>query len=132
MIEELLDDGGDSPPNYEFFCYHSDQGFDHALTVNMPPGDKYISFSEDWSVCSTNCTAAEVERVANPPNFAETIEVAVGDYLIFSDGDCIPRHDFVATHVGLARHRCGLSGGCIRLPAAASHAVTAADILSGR
>ena len=47
MIEELLDDGGDSPPNYEFFCYHSDQGFDHALTVNMPPGDKYISFSED-------------------------------------------------------------------------------------
>ncbi len=26
------------------------------------------------------------------------IEAAEGDYLIFSDGDCIPRADYVAAH----------------------------------
>lgn len=62
----------------------------------------------------------------------QAIAAAAGDYLIFSDGDCIPRRDFVATHVRLARRRCGLSGGCIRLPLAASRAITEADIFSGR
>ena len=29
------------------------------------------------------------------------IEAAEGDYLVFSDGDCIPRADFLATHTRL-------------------------------
>lgn len=57
---------------------------------------------------------------------------ARGDYLIFTDGDCIPRADFVANHVALAAPGRALSGGCIRLPAAASQAVGAQDIYSGR
>lgn len=57
---------------------------------------------------------------------------ASGDYLIFSDGDCVPRADFVATHVALAAPGRALSGGCIRLPAAASHALTEQEIFSGR
>jgi len=60
------------------------------------------------------------------------IDAARGDYLIFSDGDCIPRADFVATHVRLARRGHALSGGCIRLPRAASEAITPAEILAGR
>ncbi len=31
------------------------------------------------------------------------IDAATGDYLIFSDGDCIPRADFIATHRRLAQ-----------------------------
>lgn len=57
---------------------------------------------------------------------------AGGDYLIFSDGDCVPGADFVATHAALATRGWGLSGGCIRLSAAASHALTEHDIFSGR
>jgi glycosyltransferase involved in cell wall biosynthesis len=57
---------------------------------------------------------------------------ARGDYLIFSDGDCVPRANFVATHAALASRGRGLSGGCIRLSAAASHALTEHDIFSGR
>jgi glycosyltransferase involved in cell wall biosynthesis len=57
---------------------------------------------------------------------------ARGDYLIFTDGDCVPRADFVATHVALAAPGRGLSGGCIRLPMAASQALTQEDIFSGR
>src|SRR5919199_4453690 len=39
------------------------------------------------------------------------ILAATGDYLVFSDGDCIPHPDFLATHDRLARPRCFLSGG---------------------
>jgi len=60
------------------------------------------------------------------------IAQARGAYLIFSDGDCVPRADFVATHAALAAAGSGLSGGCIRLPMAASHALTEHDIFSGR
>jgi glycosyltransferase involved in cell wall biosynthesis len=59
------------------------------------------------------------------------IERATGDYLIFTDGDCIPRADFVATHVRLARPGHALSGGCIRLSREASLAITRETIASG-
>lgn len=59
------------------------------------------------------------------------IERAGGDYLIFSDGDCVPRADFVASHAGLARPGHALSGGCIRVPLPTSHAITPDAIVSG-
>jgi glycosyltransferase involved in cell wall biosynthesis len=55
-----------------------------------------------------------------------------GDYLIFSDGDCIPRDDFVATHVRLSSPNSFLSGGYIKLSAAISHSLTIADVVSRR
>jgi len=39
-----------------------------------------------------------------------------GDYVVVSDGDCIPRRDFVAAHVRHARPRTFLSGAMINLP----------------
>ncbi len=55
-----------------------------------------------------------------------------GEYLIFSDGDCIPRNDFVETHVRLARPRHYLAGTLVRLPREVSEQITRDDILSGR
>ncbi len=54
------------------------------------------------------------------------------DYLIFTDQDCVPRQDFIATHERYAR--CGrfLSGGYFRLPMDISQAITQADIQAGR
>ncbi len=60
------------------------------------------------------------------------VRAAAGRYLIFSDGDCIPRPDFVRTHVTLAREGCFLSGGYVRLPAATTGALTPADVAEGR
>jgi glycosyltransferase involved in cell wall biosynthesis len=57
---------------------------------------------------------------------------ASGDYLIFSDGDCIPHPDFVATHVRLARERSFLSGGYLKLPMSVSERISEADVRSGR
>ena len=57
---------------------------------------------------------------------------AKADYLIFTDQDCVPRQDFIATHERYAR--CGrfLSGGYFRLPMDISQAITQADIQAGR
>ena len=37
------------------------------------------------------------------------------DYLIFTDGDCIARNDFVETHLKLRKPNLALSGGCFKL-----------------
>ncbi|OYP36055.1 glycosyltransferase [Rhodopirellula sp. MGV] len=43
------------------------------------------------------------------------IDNARGEYLIFTDGDCVPQSNFVETHLSLATHGRFLSGGCFRL-----------------
>jgi glycosyltransferase involved in cell wall biosynthesis len=55
-----------------------------------------------------------------------------GEYVIFSDGDCIPRRDFIATHVRLAEPDRFLSGGAVWLPRGMSEAITEADVVAGR
>jgi glycosyltransferase involved in cell wall biosynthesis len=57
---------------------------------------------------------------------------ARSDYLIFSDGDCIPRSDLVATHRRLARPRAFLSGGYLKLSAEVTAAIAVDDVRSGR
>lgn len=54
------------------------------------------------------------------------------DYLIFTDQDCVPRHDFIATHERYARQGRFLSGGYFRLPMDISLAITREDIQCGR
>ena len=62
----------------------------------------------------------------------QAILVAKGDYLIFSDGDCIPRGEVVATHRHMARPGHFLSGGYCKLPMATSRAIMETDIATGR
>jgi glycosyltransferase involved in cell wall biosynthesis len=60
------------------------------------------------------------------------ITVASGDYLVFSDGDCIPRHDLIGTHAALAAPGQYLAGGYLKLSAQLSALITVEDITSGR
>jgi glycosyltransferase involved in cell wall biosynthesis len=57
---------------------------------------------------------------------------ATGEYLVFSDGDCVPRRDFVETHVACAERNSFLSGGCVRLPLGISRQLTTDDVVNGR
>ncbi len=57
---------------------------------------------------------------------------AENDYIIMTDGDCIPRSDFLAIHTGHARKGKFLSGGYCKLPMELSHRLTLEDISSGR
>jgi len=60
------------------------------------------------------------------------IEAAHGEYLLFTDGDCIPPADLVATHRRLARPGRFLSGSYLKLPMDTSEAVTQDDVVSQR
>jgi len=55
-----------------------------------------------------------------------------GEYLVFSDGDCIPREDFVRTHVELAEPNRFLSGGSVYLSMEVSTGISPEDVVSGR
>ncbi len=58
----------------------------------------------------------------------KAIMASEADYLIFTDQDCIPRRDFVATHKALAEQGRFLSGGVYKLCMEASEAITSEDI----
>ncbi|XCF07373.1 glycosyltransferase family 2 protein [Tamlana crocina] len=60
----------------------------------------------------------------------KAIEASSSEYLIFTDGDCIPRNDFVATHLKLSRKNCFLSGGYFKLPEDISNIITKETIKS--
>jgi glycosyltransferase involved in cell wall biosynthesis len=62
----------------------------------------------------------------------KAILAATADYLVFSDGDCIPRRDFLAVHERFAAPGRFLSGGLLRLPMKLSQRIERADIVSGR
>jgi glycosyltransferase involved in cell wall biosynthesis len=54
------------------------------------------------------------------------------EYLIFSDGDTIPRSDLVERHVRYAEPGCYLAGGYVKLPASVSDRIGVGDVRSGR
>ena len=54
------------------------------------------------------------------------------EYLILTDGDCIPHPEFISGHLALARPGFFVSGGCVRLGESATNAIGADDVLAGR
>jgi len=54
------------------------------------------------------------------------------DYLIFSDGDCLPKYDFIETHVNYRKRGYFLSGGYFKLPMQLSKLISLDDINSKR
>ena len=60
----------------------------------------------------------------------KAIVASSADYLVFSDGDCIPRADFLSTHVTRRRSQYFLSGGAIRLSMELSRLIREEDIMS--
>jgi glycosyltransferase involved in cell wall biosynthesis len=50
------------------------------------------------------------------------------NYLIFTDGDCIPRNDFVETHLKLKKNNTFLSGGYFKLPQSISKSISKKNI----
>lgn len=62
----------------------------------------------------------------------KAIAAARSDYVVFTDGDCIPRRDFLATHLRLRSEGRFLSGGYVKLPMGPSTAICGMDIEDGR
>jgi len=63
----------------------------------------------------------------------QAIVRAAGDYLIFLDGDCIPRNDFVAAHCRLAQPHSYIAGGShIEIPSGLHADIRREDVASQR
>ena len=62
----------------------------------------------------------------------KAILASTTDYLVFTDGDCIPHYHFMQAHYSKREKDCFLSGGYFKLPMHISKAITADDIITGR
>lgn len=60
------------------------------------------------------------------------IQKAKYEYILFTDGDCIPRNDFISTHLKYLEEGRFLSGGYCKLPMELSKNITQEDIETGR
>jgi len=60
------------------------------------------------------------------------IALASSDYLVFSDGDCIPHRDLVAIHATLAAPGRFLSGGYLKLPQDVSERLSVEHVRAGQ
>ncbi len=60
------------------------------------------------------------------------IVAARHDYIVFTDGDCIPRRDFLQVHAAMARKGRFLSGGYCKLGMELSREIGPEDIAAGR
>ena len=61
----------------------------------------------------------------------KAIIASAHEYLVFTDGDCVPRQDFLKQHVRLAQPGRFLSGGVLRLPMHLSKALSRQSIQAG-
>ncbi|HLV50900.1 MAG TPA: glycosyltransferase family 2 protein [Flavobacterium sp.] len=61
----------------------------------------------------------------------KAVKQSVTDYIIMTDGDCIPRKDFVEVHEKMRKPNVFLSGGYHKLPMNLSKLISKKDILSG-
>lgn len=117
-------------------------GFENQLLNNFE-----IIVADDGSTEETEHLIREFQKTSNlsvthvwqeDNGFQKTkilnkaIQASRSEYLIFTDGDCIPREDFVATHLSLRKPGHFLSAGYFKLPVDISLRITKEDIESQR
>jgi len=106
-FEIVIADDGSGPPTFERIAY-----------LRKETGLEIIHvWQEDQGF--RKCTAQN-----------RAITASRADYLIFTDGDCIPRRDFVEAHLRFAQPGRYLSGGYYKLPLHVSRMITSDDIRS--
>ncbi len=62
----------------------------------------------------------------------KAIQATTSDYILMTDGDCIPREDFIEQHIKHREEGYFLSGGYYKLPMDLSKAISKEDIFSGK
>ncbi|AWG23467.1 glycosyl transferase family 2 [Flavobacterium faecale] len=102
-----------------------------------------IVIADDGSGLETKAKIAELQKIVKFPivhvwheddGFQKTkilnkaILASSADYLIFTDGDCVPRKDFIAAHFANRAVDTFLSGGYFKLPMSVSELITKSDI----
>lgn len=76
LIEELLLDEGRIPCDYNLFCYHQDSHFDFAIALRFPDERPSVHFDKHWNLLEGELSPADREKVVDPKNFDEMVNVA--------------------------------------------------------
>lgn len=118
-------------------CGYENQTVDHFEIIIADDGSTEETKTMINEFCKTS--RLQIEHVWHQDlGFRKTailnkaIPLANSNYLLFTDGDCIPRNDFVATHLKLRKPGWFLSGGYFKLPKDISEEITKDDIVSQR
>jgi glycosyltransferase involved in cell wall biosynthesis len=121
---ELVLDGYAAQTNRDFEVVVADDGSAPATadTIHRIRKDTGLRITHVWHEDSGFRKSLIVNRA---------IVAAGGEYLLFTDGDCIPRRDLVEVHRRLARPGFFVAGGYLKLPAPISSAITPSNIRSG-
>lgn len=80
-------------------------------------------FTESYSI-PVNHIWQEDDGFRKTKILNKAILVCQSEYLIFTDGDCIARNDFVETHLALKKSKHALSGGYFKLTEKISNTIT--------
>ncbi len=76
LVETLLVDGNDSPPDYSLYCYHSAEGFDYAITIATPRAETVVHFDKHWNCIEGQVTSEKLAKYVRPKNSEEMVRVA--------------------------------------------------------
>ena len=108
-FEILIADDGSATPTEEVINRFIERG--NLQIIHVWQADDGFQKTKILNKALTQCTA---------------------NYIVCTDGDCIPRHDFVETHLNLRRKGYFLSGGNTKLPLSVSEIITEDDIKTQR
>jgi glycosyltransferase involved in cell wall biosynthesis len=109
--------------NFEIIIADDGSGPETESVIQKVKNDSQLSIQHVWQ----EDNGFQKCQILN-----KAIEASRGEYLIFTDGDCVPRSDFIAEHVKHRLDRYFLSGGYSKLSLEASQALTKEEIISGR
>lgn len=130
-----------------FSTYNSDEWLKKVIIGfnNQTVSDFEIIIADDGSTQKTkqciddlrNSVSIKINHVWHEDNGFQKTKIlnkailqATTDYLIFTDGDCIPRKDFVEKHLEFRDKNYFLSGGYFKLPMSTSHKISDNVIVS--
>ena len=116
------------------YLFQADNDF-QIVIADDGSGDKTREVIHEFQTT----TPLSIKHVWHPDNgfqkcriLNRAIEAAESEYLILSDGDCVPRNDFIAVHKKQAEKGYFLSGGYFKLPLETSHLISEAIIAKGQ
>lgn len=115
------------------FCFQTFTDFEVIIADDGSGEDTHRVVSE-----MTQRAPYPIQHIWHPDNgyqkcqiLNKAIRASRAEYLVFTDGDCIPRSDFLQTHWENRAPNRFLSGGLTRLPMPISKAISDQDISSG-
>jgi len=120
---------------FTLFAYSNQTDLDFEIVIaDDGSTDETRALINDFK----SSTSLNIKHIWHPDNgfqkcqiLNRAIEAADGEYLIFSDGDCIPREDFVEVHKKHSQKGFFLSGGYFKLPMDTSNRITEESISRG-